>query len=207
MNVLYKKIDWSRVDYVGFDMDGTLYDEFDFIVQAYSKISKLFDDNLLSLDFMLDRWLKKGSSYSKIFDEVFDRFELILQTEKDEFIEKSLSIFRNFNPKLTLCRRTKEILKYYQKNYKIFLVTDGNYLLQEKKFISLGLDKYFNNENIVFTEKYRSDYAKPNTKALELLSIDTKKSVFFGDRDRDMDFALNSGMQFQKVYNMIEVGL
>ena len=38
LNVLYPDIDWSHIKYIGFDLDGTLYDEFEFIVQTYKKI-------------------------------------------------------------------------------------------------------------------------------------------------------------------------
>ena len=39
LKYLYPQINWNNINYVGFDLDGTLYDEADFIAQAYIKIS------------------------------------------------------------------------------------------------------------------------------------------------------------------------
>ena len=53
-----------NIKYVGFDLDGTLYDEFDFIYQVYSKIVKanasLLGDNMSALNWMKERWLEKA---------------------------------------------------------------------------------------------------------------------------------------------------
>lgn len=204
MNVLYKNINWDIVKYVGFDMDGTLYDEFNFIVQPYKQIADLFNDSADVFKYMSHRWLEKGSSYKHIFDETFEQYTLIQKTKKEIFIQQALSIFREFNPKLNLSSRVEMILEYCKNNYKIFLVSDGNHLLQKRKFSALGLDRYFKN-NVVFTNQYSNDYEKPNNRSIELMDINPKESLFFGDRDNDINFAINSKMQYKKVYNMLEV--
>ena len=206
MNYLYSKVNWHNIEYVGFDMDGTLYDEFDFIMQAYSEISKLFSNNYAK-EYMLNRWLEKGSSYNKIFDETYELFylDLIDKISKELFIEECLNMYRNFIPKIALSNRTKQILAYFGSKYKLFLVSDGNLELQTRKFRSLNLDKYFSENNVFFTGINSSIYSKPKIKLLEKLDILAQISVFFGDRKIDEEFAKNSGMQFQKVYNMIGV--
>lgn len=204
MSVLYSDIDWTKVEYVGFDMDGTLYDEYDFIKQAYYEINaKLINDTNI-LNFMLNRWLEKGSSYPFIFDEAYSKCQNI-EYSKEEFISLALDIFRNFTPKLSLTNRSKDILNFCKKRYTIFLITDGNPILQRRKYKALKLSDYFDEKNVVFTGEYSKEYHKPNTKALDLLSIESTQSVFFGDRNNDMNFALSANMQFQKVYNMIKV--
>jgi len=204
LNALYNDIDWNNVTTIGFDMDGTLYDEYDFIYQVYSEINYQFIQNEEALSFMLHRWLEKGSSYPYIFDETYKKFSNI-PLSKDLFIEKSLELFRTYTPSLSLTKRNKYILEYCQNNFDIFLVTDGNKTLQEKKFISLGLTKYFEPNNVILTGKYTPEYHKPSNKSLEFLDLNIAHSVFFGDRDKDETFALSSKMQFQKVYNMIKV--
>lgn len=204
LNALYNNINWNGISTVGFDMDGTLYDEYDFMYQVYGKINHQLINNDVALEFMLQRWLQKGSSYPYIFDETYEKFSNI-SLEKDIFIEKSLEVFRNFTPTLSLSERTKTILSYCQKNYELFLVSDGNPILQKKKYLSLGLSNYFKKENIIFTGEYSKEYHKPSNKALDYLEMDLSNSLFFGDRDKDETFALSSKMQFQKVYNMIEV--
>lgn len=203
MNYLFNTINWKKIKHVGFDMDGTLYDEFEFIVQPYKEISKILGKD--SFVFMKNRWLEKGSSYPLIFDETYDKFGVNCDLNKTEFIKRALTIFRNYNPKLKLTHRVQSMLYECKKNYSLFLITDGNPILQRKKFEELKLAKYFNTENSIFTGDYSHDYHKPGIKSLNLLDIDPKNSVFFGDRINDEGFAVNSGMQFQKVYNMIKI--
>lgn len=205
MNAFLNKINLENIKYVGFDMDGTLYDEFDFIVQVYKEISDLFVLHNNVFEHMSLVWLEKGSSYNKIFDETYDLFKLKNMLDKQKFIKEALYIFRNYKPKLTLTPRVTEILKYFYNSYRIFLVTDGNYKLQEAKFKALGLEKYFEIDNVVFTGKYSDEYYKPNTKSIELLNINPKEAIYFGDRIQDELFAKSSRMEFKKVYNMIEV--
>jgi len=204
LNALYKDIDWKNIKTVGFDMDGTLYDEYDFINQVYSEINRqlIQDEDILS--FMLNRWIEKGSSYPYIFDEAYNKCAN-MSYQQEFFIQKSLDIFRNYTPTLSLSKRNKTLLTYFQNNFELFIVTDGNYYLQKKKFISLELSKYVDEKHVIFTGKYSPDYHKPNTKSLEFLDLNIDHSVFFGDRDKDEKFALSSNMKFKKVYNMIEV--
>ena len=85
LSPLFKNVNWNHITSVGFDMDGTLYDEFDFIKQVYSEINKqlILNDSILS--FMTERWLEKGSSYPLIFSEAYDKCESIF-VEKEDFI-------------------------------------------------------------------------------------------------------------------------
>ena len=206
LNALYKDIDWKSVTTVGFDMDGTLYDEYDFIKQVYSEINRKLIQNENILSFMLNRWIEKGSSYPYIFDEAYEKCKNI-SYEQEDFTQKALGIFRNYTPVLFLSERNKTLLLYFQRNFKLFLVTDGCHELQKKKFMSLKLSKYFDERYVVFTGEYAPDYHKPNTKSLEFIDLNLDRSVFFGDRDKDEEFALSSNMQFKRVSNMIEVRL
>jgi putative hydrolase of the HAD superfamily len=206
MNVLFDDIDYKNIKYIGFDLDGTLYDEFDFIKQVYDEINNELLKDAQSHDYMLNRWLEKGSSYNKIYDEVYNKFEYMNYESKGDFINNALSIFRNFSPCLELNSRNKYFLDYFSNNYILFLVTDGNPILQKKKFLNLGLDKYFKKDNIVFTGEYGENYEKPHSKSIELLShIECDHAIFVGDRDVDEKFALSLGIRFLKVYNLIKV--
>ena len=204
MNALYENICWDKVKYVGFDLDGTLYDEFNFIIQPYNEISKLFKDSNVIFSYMCEKWLDKGSSYSYIFSETYDLYSNLLLINKDKkyFVNLCLELYRHCIPFLILSERTRQILMSYNSKYVVFLVTDGNPILQEKKFDSLGLISYFTKKNVFFTGRNKSLYEKPKIESLLHLDIDPHKAVFFGDREVDRDYALNTGMQFQLVYNM-----
>lgn len=201
---LFKNVNWNDVTSVGFDMDGTLYDEFDFIKQVYSEINNqlISNDNILS--FMTDRWLEKGSSYPFIFSEAYDKCSDTVY-DKEDFVKRAIDIYRNFSPKISLDDRNKKLMSYFKENFKLYLITDGHYQLQMKKFTSLGLSKYFEDQYVVFTGKYSSEYHKPQNKSLELININLDNSIYFGDRDLDKEFALSSNIQFIRVKNMLVV--
>jgi FMN phosphatase YigB (HAD superfamily) len=205
-SALYNTVNWEEVEYIGFDMDGTLYDEYEFIKQPYLEISKMFDEKEV-FTYMTNRWIEKGSSYNKIFDETYDLYSHTLLTKhtKEEFISITLDIFRNFSPKLALSSRVEYLLNFFKQKYKLFLITDGNINLQTKKFKALELHNYFEDKNVVFTGQDTKYLAKPSINSIKLLNIIPEKSIFFGDRNKDEQFAQNANMQYQKVYNMIEV--
>ena len=210
LNVLCPNFDCRNIKYVGFDLDGTLYDEFDFIYQVYSKIVKanasLLGDNMSALNWMKERWLEKGSSYNLIFDEAYERFG-VGGRKKTFFIEKSVEIFRNFKPDLKLSDRTTTILDDLKDKYRLFLVTDGNSMLQRQKFVSLGLGKWFLKENCIFTGDYGKSNYKPSVKAMQQFfsKCSPSKCLFFGDRDVDREFAEFAGMNFVRMTNMMVV--
>lgn len=211
LNVLYPDIDWSHIKCIGFDLDGTLYDEFNFIVQTYKRIilenNKFFriEEQAEILEFMTERWLKKGSSYNKIFEETFDQYGTYEISFQKKFVDNALNIFRTFTPDMLLPERNSTILSFIKKNsYNMFLITDGNPELQSQKIRSLGLDKVFNN-NIFFTRKFGGEYEKPSIKILEHVNISSSPDqvVYAGDREVDKLFAENSGFKFLRVYNLI----
>ena len=70
----------ENCDHIGFDLDGTLYDEFDFIKQAYKEVLVQQDELIpaeylkQAYEFMCHRWLEKGSSYPYIFSDGGDEY-------------------------------------------------------------------------------------------------------------------------------------
>lgn len=207
MKFLFPKIPWDNIKAIGFDMDGTLYDEFEFIAQVYEPISELIckESNCKHQeikDFMLWRWLEKGSSYPFIFSETIDRF-CADKESKDELIKKSLAIFRNFEPEISLSVRMETILNYCMQ-YELFLVSDGSSVLQHNKFRSLRLHRFFDKENIFISGDYGKESEKPSLVSLEYLQfyskgINKNEIVFFGDREQDRLFAEGAGFHFVKI--------
>jgi putative hydrolase of the HAD superfamily len=203
LNALYENVNWNEVQNVGFDLDGTLYDEFDFIKQVYEEISKKSCRPIKN--FMLDKWLEKGSSYPYIFKETYEHFaDDFGSIELQTFVGESLELFRNFNPKLKLSKRTEHLLVYFKSRYNLFLVSDGNFKLQKRKFDSLRLEKYFDKSNVIFTSELGLKKSELNSDNV-LEDFVAQKTVFLGDRKIDEDFATKSGYTFIKVYNMLKV--
>lgn len=198
-------IPWEQIKAIGFDLDGTLYDEFSFISQVYSQIAQEFILEQTELEevlsHMLNRWLEKGSSYPHIFDETLDFLKKNTQ-EKKELVNQALLIFRNFTPNLTLSPRIRHILKVLSKEFELFLVTDGNSILQRNKLRALGIEEYFLESNIFISGDYGKDTGKPSLFSLENIQIlkehkfSPNQIVFIGDRKVDKDYARNAGFYF-----------
>ena len=212
MKSLYRAVPWSEVKVIGFDLDGTLYDEFDFISQVYRPISsELSKYSFLSeieiYDKMISRWKEKGSSYNKIFEEILAD-SAINGKQKKEVISECLSIYHNFKPKIELNEFVRSILIEIHKSYELFIVTDGNALLQRAKFDSLGLKQWIKEENLGLCGAYGPNFAKPSIKILKVLEIFRLANplphvLYFGDREVDMVFASNSGFTFSQVHCMV----
>ncbi|EIJ80528.1 putative hydrolase [Bacillus methanolicus PB1] len=198
------KIQLDQYSVIGFDMDGTLYDEEIFIRQVYGSIAKYLSDTLSdSFEFiyswMMERWEEKGSSYPFIFSEVIEQVERIAT---EELIDDCLNIYRNFKPILRLNKNVEKFLNEISKEHQLFLITDGNFKLQKEKFNSLRLENWFREENIVFTGKFGREFYKPSVRAIEYIEClknITKPVLYFGDRNIDEQFALNAQFDFVKI--------
>lgn len=208
MKYLSSNIDWREVQVVGFDIDGTLYDEIEFISQVYRPISHIIADACSVdkeevFDRILARWMEKGSSYDRIFEEVLLDHE-VSHPERTKDIDKCLSAYRSFNPGLSLSSRVQFLLQVLSSAHTLFLVTDGTPKLQRAKFRSLELERWFSASNSIFTGEYGEGRAKPDTRTLSDIEIPAvtsapDKVVFFGDRQCDCEFANRAGFHFLRV--------
>ncbi len=204
MKFLPDTIYWNKIKAVGFDMDGTLYDEFEFITQVYVQISKIFAQNEKDAENiyvnMLERWLEKGSSYPYIFGEILDSLNYD-SSLKEKLLNEALRVFRNFKPNIKMSSRVLFILNNLKSQYELFLVTDGSSVLQWNKIRSLQLEKYFTQNNIFVSGSYGVHVQKPSIFSLQCLDVfknkyEPSEIVFIGDRGVDMDFAKNAGFHF-----------
>lgn len=211
---LYPAIDWESVRLVGFDLDGALYDEADFISQVYRPIAAQIaaavggnEDDVYHQ--ILQRWFEKGSSYDRIFTEVLSGQQLDTKTI-DSMVGKCLDIFRSFEPDLRISPRVVEILSFLAKKYELFLLSDGTSALQRAKICSLQLERWFVEKNIAISGECGSTFAKPSTGMLKFIdamepNLQPGSVVYFGDRDIDRQFAKAAGFDFVQVFCMVPV--
>ena len=207
MKYLCNEVPWGNIRAVGFDMDGTLYDEFDFIYQAYNLIAKVFsnmdyDANEI-MKIMLLRWLEKGSSYPLIFSEIATKVGLESNLHEEK-INEALLIFRNFMPTIFLSKRIELLLKELRKTHELFLVSDGSSLLQWNKIKALNLENYFKKQNIFISGDHGKGTEKPSLTSLHHLAIFNKnlksnEVVFIGDRIIDENYAKKAGFYFVNI--------
>ena len=201
-------VDWERVTRVGFDLDGALYDEFDFIEQAYGRVASVLsaatgtaEDDLRAR--LLSRWIDKGSSYPHIFSEALSGSGLS-EARTGELVGECLALFHSTTPELSLSPRVRFLLDGFARRHPVFLVTDGGCTLQHAKIAALGLGRWFSDENIAISGCV--GVGKPDPAIADgiaglrgLSSEERSRVVYFGDRDVDEEFARRSGVQFVRV--------
>lgn len=208
LKYLYPNINWSSIESVGFDLDGTLYDESDFIAEVYRPISQIFSvASNKSPEFiyaaLMNRWVEVGSSYPRIFEEVL-KMSGVTFDEIDVYIKQALEVFRAFNPKISLSSFVQDILDECHNKFNLFVVTDGRESLQLRKVESLGLYRWIPENHIFVTSTLPGGLPKPSIEAItyinERLGFNIReKSIFFGDRLVDKIYSRNVGMQFISV--------
>ena len=186
-------------------MDGTLYDEVDFISQVYLPISCKIaivatrsPEEIYS--WMLSQWIEKGSSYNRIFEDVLSGIN-IDDNMKNMLISDCLACFRSFEPDIALSEWVESVLNEMRKNFGLFLVSDGSGQLQTKKFESLDLGRWIDHINLGITGKFGADFYKPSIKIIDEIDILRRKSykgrvVYFGDRNVDAVFSSQAGFDF-----------
>ena len=201
-----KSIIPDNISILAFDLDGTLYDEYDFVKQAFYPVSRILalatasDENVVYVN-LCRSWLLYGSS-ANIFQMVFEEESKTRMSK--ELLDKCIMEYRNAEFDVSLSERTTDFLNMVD-NYPAYIISDGNSELQRKKIRILGLDKWFHEENIIVSGDYGKQYYKPAPYLGDLIKKKavTDKILYFGDRDIDRMFAENAGFVFQQVKNMI----
>lgn len=160
-----------RVKVVVFDLDDTLYPEIEFVKSGFLAVARAFGEPLL---FEKMCALLETHGRGKVFDLALESFGLSSKSA----IKQALSIYRQHTPKITLPRESQEILEYYQKRHiPLYIVTDGNKLVQANKIKALGLDRYVKKSFI--THRYGTIHAKPSPHCF--LKIAHNEGVEYGD--------------------------
>lgn len=119
-----------------FDLDDTLYEELSYVRSGYRAVAE-FLSPLLGIDPQtifngLMAELAVGRNL------VFDRFLQRCGAKRMALVKQCLSVYRGHEPKLELFPEARACLERLQ-NYPIYIVTDGNHLVQRRKFLALGL--------------------------------------------------------------------
>ena len=169
-----------------FDLDDTLYDEFQFVCSGFDAVSEVISEDFgIDKDFTYSGLIRVFKNYGR--GKVFNQFFLENKIVTDpKYITKLVDIYR-FKQKyqLNLFHGVENFIKKIKKNgSQTALLTDTNWNVQEKKVESLKLDKII--DNIYYSDKY--GLKKPDTilyeKILDDFKIDPKYTVWVGDDPR-----------------------
>ena len=169
-----------------FDLDEVLYDEKTYVISGFRTVSEFLEkDEAIPKKIIfeyLKRRLKNGRE--RIFNDLLDNFRIYSQKN----LEKCISVYRTHTPKIKLYSDAKDCLKRL-KNYPLYIVTDGNKIVQKNKIKALNLENHI--KKTILTSNYGLRNSKPSTFCFQKICDMEKTSptnlVYIGD-DPHKDF-------------------
>lgn len=168
-----------------FDLDDTLYEEKTFVYSGFLEVAKWISKISNKSSKEIFEHMVKELSISgrgKIFDNVLEKY--FKKTRKN--INKCISIYRLHKPAIKLDSEVVKILLELGKIYKLYIVTDGNKIVQNNKIKSLELEKYI--EKAFITYRYGLAASKPSLKCFEIIKnkekVNWQDIVYIGDNPK-----------------------
>ncbi|MDI3546986.1 MAG: putative hydrolase of the superfamily [Halanaerobiales bacterium] len=180
-----------------FDLDDTLYYELEYVKSGFRAVSNYISAryDLSAKDFynkLLTVLDEEGRG--KTFDLTLAHFGL-----PGAEVERMVNIYRKHKPdNLRLYPDVERVFAGLKGNYKLGLITDGNFTVQWNKIKELGLNKLI--EEIIVTDDYGVDRRKPSSfaylKLLERFNVNPEEAVYIGDNpEKDFITARRLGMK------------
>jgi len=136
-----------------YDLDNTIYPQIIDIEQRIDYCLKkfAFRDEKIIKTFWINEWLENGPVKKDLIDIVIKKFGLNVNKEK------FLNTYITYKTNLSLTEKHMELFKKIKNlNFKQFVITNGNPVIQLNKINSLKLHQFFD-EIIIAT----GEYAKP----------------------------------------------
>jgi putative hydrolase of the HAD superfamily len=182
----------NQLQAIVFDLDDTLYSERDFVLSGFQAVARWAAANLgisQELGYATLANLYHQGVRNNTFNQWLALHELDgekQQTEQPELVTNLLDIYRQHAPTISPFPDAIDLLTTLAQSYKIGLVSDGYLEVQQRKWLALGLDTFF--DAVVFSDKLGRENWKPSTApfklVLEQLNISPACSVYIGDNPR-----------------------
>ena len=164
-----------------FDLDDTLYPEIEYVksgLWAVSKyISKKYDLNykIIFEEMFLDLNI---NGRGLLFNNILIKHEIYSINE----LKKCISVYRNHNPDIIIYNEAKICLERFI-DYKKYIITDGNIIVQRKKINALNIKHKF--VKTIPTYQYGINFSKPSTlcfkKIIKWENCSPSDIVYIGD--------------------------
>ncbi|MGQ0829626.1 MAG: HAD family hydrolase [Bacteroidota bacterium] len=163
-----------------FDLDDTLYDETTYVKSGFKAVAQFLNkqfqlpEKKVFLELMDE--LKKGRG--QIFDTILRKHKLYTK----KLAKKCITVYRFHIPSIQLSQSGINCLRRFKK-YPIYIVTDGNKIVQYNKIKALGVDKLV--KGYYITHRYGIHNAKPSVhcfmKISEREKVSPDKVVYIAD--------------------------
>lgn len=164
-----------------FDLDDTLYLEIEYAKSGFAAVSKYLNkkyklNSKKVYSKMLSILNEKGRG--EIFDDTLKFYNIYTKKE----VSKCTRVYHLHKPEIKLSRTADSCLNRLKK-YPIYIVTDGNKIVQANKIAALGLSKRV--DHFYITYRYGKKHSKPSTYCFELIAKREKCSfseiTYIGD--------------------------
>ncbi len=198
---------FGNKDAVIFDLDGTIYREWDYLSQAYREIGRDIEikfgiSHLLIYPFLENEFLA-GNRHG-LFNKLIDKFRL-----PSSYMPEALYILRNIKmtEKLACYREITECLEWLvSRDKQIFIVTNGNTIQQKNKIGNIEFGSLLKHINVIYADEIKP---KPDPEAFfymqKKIRGGPKEIVMIGDSPTDESFAAAAGIDFIHVKNIIHL--
>lgn len=142
---------------VVFDLDDTLYDELTYVQSGFRAVSGYLCEtyHVSPQESYQDMLECLAGGRGHIFDDTLVRFSVYSR----QAVRRCLSVYRLHKPDIQLHPEAEECLQRLQ-HVPVYIVTDGNKLVQKNKLVALGL--YDRVKFCFITHRYGIKNAKPS---------------------------------------------
>lgn len=171
-----------------FDLDDTLYRQFDPFLKAYQQ---LFHNDIDIYQFWLTSRKYNNEIYELFLKKEITKNELVIYRLQRAFQDFAIDItdqqaldfqdlyFEN-QQKITLSQTMKKILDFlYAKHIELGVITNGPINAQTKKIEALGLTKWIDKQHIFISSQV--GLIKPDHRIFDLARENEKDCLFVGD--------------------------
>ncbi len=163
-----------------FDLDDTLYEEITFVKSGFKAVSKFLapivncSSKSLFEEFVNKLQQGRGSIFNDVLSEHGKRSK--------KLVAKCISVYRLHKPEIRLYPDSIRCFERFKK-YPLYIVTDGNKLVQHSKSKALGVYKKV--KKVFITHRYGIKNAKPSVycfqKIKELEKAKPVNIIYIGD--------------------------
>ncbi len=150
-----------------FDLDDTLYPERAYAFSGFAAVAASFEDRFGDP-------VETAAQMRRLFDSRHRRrvFNTLLAQrglpEDEQLVERMIETYRAHRPTIILHSDADNALTRLRSRFKLGLITDGPSQSQWAKINALYLRIRF--DEIIITDDLGPDYAKPHTRAFELMA-------------------------------------
>ena len=163
-----------------FDLDDTLYDERQYVESGFRAVARYGQQHWkltssASFNTMIDTLDKYGRG------AVFNRWLAPYGLATRSNIKQCITTYRLHKPDITMPRKHLDLLRKLPQ--PLYLVTDGNKVVQANKISALNIEPYF--KRVFITHRFGVRHAKPSTYCFERIrqaeKCEWKDMLYIGD--------------------------